>query len=130
MRLTRKLAIPALALAVLAGGLTLGAALPTEGVGPPTPTTQTCMEDQPCWDCESMGNHICGTLTEAQAADAWAVFDHAGGAEQLLVNPHAKVTLTGYTTTDPYAKGADMLTVHQLALHHAGTWFIFTAEAI
>lgn len=20
-----------------------------------------CMEDQPCWDCHTMGNHICGT---------------------------------------------------------------------
>ena len=19
-----------------------------------------CQEDQPCWDCSSMGNHICG----------------------------------------------------------------------
>lgn len=23
-----------------------------------------CEEDQPCWDCATMGNHICGTLPE------------------------------------------------------------------
>lgn len=25
------------------------------------PTSQTrCQEDDPCWDCSTMGNHICG----------------------------------------------------------------------
>lgn len=23
-----------------------------------------CMEDMPCWDCETMGNRICGTPAE------------------------------------------------------------------
>lgn len=30
-----------------------------------TPTTiewyDDCMEDEPCWDCRTMGNRICGT---------------------------------------------------------------------
>jgi hypothetical protein len=39
-------------------------------LGPPTTTTTlppeeppvvvTCQEDEPCWDCETMGNRICG----------------------------------------------------------------------
>ncbi len=24
------------------------------------PDVQTCFEDEPCWDCETMGNKICG----------------------------------------------------------------------
>lgn len=23
-----------------------------------------CEEDMPCWDCHTMGNHICGTLPD------------------------------------------------------------------
>lgn len=41
-----------------------------EPVGPPPTTTttipdvQTCFEDEPCWDCETMGNKICGPVTQ------------------------------------------------------------------
>ncbi len=34
-----------------------------EPVSPPTeepPVVATCQEDEPCWDCETMGNRICG----------------------------------------------------------------------
>jgi len=24
------------------------------------PTTTVCMEDMPCWDCNTMGNLVCG----------------------------------------------------------------------
>jgi hypothetical protein len=24
------------------------------------PTSTTCMEDMPCWDCTTMGNGVCG----------------------------------------------------------------------
>ena len=27
----------------------------------PVPAT-TCTEDMPCWNCQTMGNHVCGTL--------------------------------------------------------------------
>lgn len=33
-------------------GLTLGLGLALSHA--------TCEEDQPCWDCHSMGNHLCG----------------------------------------------------------------------
>lgn len=30
-------------------------------------TQSTCYEDEPCWDCHTMGNRICGpTHTEVQ----------------------------------------------------------------
>lgn len=28
---------------------------------PLPPTTVTCQEDEPCWNCSTMGNHICGS---------------------------------------------------------------------
>jgi hypothetical protein len=37
----------------------------------PVQPTPDCQEDQPCWDCGSMGNMICGTWADAKAsADA------------------------------------------------------------
>lgn len=29
---------------------------------PPTPTA--CVEDMPCWDCNTMGNKVCGPQNE------------------------------------------------------------------
>lgn len=29
----------------------------------PVPTTTTCQEDMPCWDCATMGNLVCGPIT-------------------------------------------------------------------
>lgn len=29
--------------------------------GDKAPTTAPCQEDQACWDCSTMGNHICGS---------------------------------------------------------------------
>lgn len=32
----------------------------TEAIAPAHPVVQVCEEDQPCWDCTTMGNRICG----------------------------------------------------------------------
>lgn len=145
MKLTRSLAVPAAALALIAGGLAVGAATPDWGVGAPTPAPSAsftlppvlaahleCTEDEPCWDCETMGNRICGTatLSPTDRSDAWALWESAGGAEYLLVNPHARVELSGYTVTDPYAQGVPELGTQQLALFGGTVWYVFTAEAI
>jgi hypothetical protein len=137
--------IPAAAAGVIALGLAIGTFSPdlTEGVATPTPTASatfvlpepllsavTCTEDEPCWDCETMGNRICGTMAEPMQRSAWKAWDAAGGAEQLLVDTHAKVSLTGYALTDPYGQGLPELDVHQLALPESGVWYIFTAERI
>lgn len=35
-----------------------------------TPPATPCHEDDPCWNCATMGNHICGpTQSELQADD-------------------------------------------------------------
>lgn len=34
---------------------------------PTTTTTVPCEEDQPCWNCNTMGNHVCGTTTTVPA---------------------------------------------------------------
>lgn len=146
MKLSRKLTVPALALAVIAGGLTIGATLPEYGgIGAPTPAASApftlppvlaaavqCEEDEPCFDCETMGNLICGgsELTEADKAGAWALWDAMGGAEHLLVDTHARVTLTGYTFTDPYKQGTPELDINQLALNGDGVWYVFTAVTL
>ena len=31
---------------------------------PSDPPATVCLEDQPCWDCSTMGNHQCGTDPE------------------------------------------------------------------
>jgi hypothetical protein len=50
------------AAAVIAGllwwGLMFGAV--AQGVWSDDRTQKTCWEDQPCWDCRTMGNRICG----------------------------------------------------------------------
>lgn len=46
--------------------LSLGFAVPFAFIQAPTTTTTTvahCDEDQPCWDCATMGNLICGPVT-------------------------------------------------------------------
>lgn len=34
------------------------------------PTTEVCQEDEPCWDCATMGNKICGA-SAGQSLDQW-----------------------------------------------------------
>ena len=46
-------------IALLLGvGILVMPASPASPVSP-APVAQ-CFEDQPCWDCESMGNRVCG----------------------------------------------------------------------
>lgn len=58
---------------------------PTPSIPAPTPTVPTntatpaprmpahdCLEDEPCWNCETMGNHICGAVPE-ETVDNWLV---------------------------------------------------------
>lgn len=40
--------------------LVVNARLDNDRVFNTGPTTQRCEEDMPCWDCSTMGNHICG----------------------------------------------------------------------
>ena len=54
----------ALATAMLAGVVTLGLLAPEPGgVRETGRTSVTCAEDDPCWDCHTMGNRVCGGPT-------------------------------------------------------------------
>jgi hypothetical protein len=48
---------------VTAGLLALALAGCTQTHIPQPRPTPRCEEDQPCWDCRTMGNHICGPTT-------------------------------------------------------------------
>lgn len=54
-------------------GASLSLVLPTF-VDEPTP----CMEDEPCWDCATMGNNICGPVTADATEDFIIVNDGEG----------------------------------------------------
>lgn len=44
----------------LALALVLGGCSPASGPAQPTQSVAACQEDQPCWDCSTMGNRQCG----------------------------------------------------------------------
>ena len=58
MSALRKLAV------AIALSITLGACYARVGgdrmLNPPKPPVVTCQEDDPCWNCHTMGNLICG----------------------------------------------------------------------
>lgn len=134
MRITRSLTIPALALGLLAAG-SAGSALTqggwtsnppaTEQVAAAAPT-EYCEEDQPCWDCESMGNQICGLpdvpANEARRATAWETWDANSGWHVLRVNPdkEVRVDVVGYSPKPSR---------EHTSLHGAdGYWYLFEAR--
>lgn len=125
MRITRSLTIPALALALLTGG-TAATAL-TQGVGGPTPST-VCEEDMDCWDCETMGNRICGLpniqANAAHRAAAWDAWDRAKGWTLLRVDPskEVRVDVIGYALERPDT-GAGTL-----AIPAGGLWYVFESR--
>lgn len=130
MRLTRSLAIPALALGLLAAG-SAGSALTLGGWTSNPPATEsaaavTCQEDEPCWDCETMGNRICGLpdvpANEALRAAAWETWDAHAGWHILRVNPDkpVRVDVIGYSSKP---------SKDYTSLHGAdGNWYLFDAR--
>lgn len=127
MRITRSLTIPALALALLAGGTAAGAAsnLAPQSVTPSIHLTQAsvCGEESACWDCETMGNQICGLpdiqANKAHRTAAWAAWDAAEGWRLMRVDPSVpvKIDVTGYSTTKP--RGEFSLRADN------GLWYVF-----
>src|SRR5690242_9706578 len=74
------------ALALLTAKAVLGASLALGFVSVPTASASptVCAEDQPCWDCATMGNLICGPgqslpnadLTYCPADGVWSYTFH------------------------------------------------------
>lgn len=46
------------------------ASIPVIPVVPSAKPVTACMEDEPCWDCSTMGNLICGPITQQVTAPA------------------------------------------------------------
>lgn len=86
-------------------------------------TATECLESEPCWDCETMGNLICGG--DKDATEAWETWDKQAGWNLLQVDPSRpfRVDYMGSMTnvpenTDEYdlsLKGED------------GRWYVFRA---
>lgn len=83
-------------LALLIGKVALGASLALGfGIGPASavPSDSTCMEDQPCWDCATMGNRQCGEegwTIEADGIDYRCNF--ADGFDRVRCHPIGDLT--------------------------------------
>lgn len=119
MNLKRSLTLPFAASAALVAGLTLGALSPDWGVAAPTPIT----EDDPRWDCATMGNGICGPT--ADTAAAWEVFDYAGGPAKLKVDPAREFRVVFLGTSDAYPPvSPDTLVLPA----KDGQWYLFRAD--
>src|SRR5688572_23368129 len=54
------------------------------GVASATAQTVECQESEPCWDCETMGNLICGG--DKDATEAWETWDEVAGWTMLEVD--------------------------------------------
>lgn len=128
MNMPRAIALPLTALAVIVSGLTIGAAIPDSGGSVTRPTTSpaaACEEDQPCWDCSLMGDHICGPLTDAERDHGWAVWDKADGARSLKVDPSRefRVEYAGWATLPPVVGTYDLVLAGT-----DGKWHVFRAD--
>lgn len=74
----------ALMVAVTATTLTtlgLSARAETDQLIPTPPTQAPCQEDDACWDCNTMGNRICGTYV------GYVCFVDVNGTIQIYTDP-------------------------------------------
>jgi hypothetical protein len=54
-----------------------------------------CQEDEPCWDCHTMGNKICGTPTTAARATHAVVATHSTRPAELPHTGAGSITMPG-----------------------------------
>lgn len=57
----KKAALTVMATAAILGGLVSSKERAPIWAGPVGTPIAVCYEDEPCWDCETMGNKLCGT---------------------------------------------------------------------
>lgn len=123
--------------ALLLASLT-GCAAASTGVGAPTPTptltwaaphslTQAlaCQEDDPCWDCHTMGDLVCGHPSAEDTAAGWAAWDYSRGAASLHVDPSRpfRVDFVGTALDYPRRLDADSAAI----VGKDGRWYVFHA---
>ena len=89
----------------------------------PSPTaattdTERCEEDMPCWDCETMGNRVCGPIDDSESA--WTVWDEVG-ASRGMAGDGFRVDYMASTPDYP-----ENLTAGDIPLQgRDGTWYVF-----
>jgi hypothetical protein len=109
---------------------TLGAGLALTVIGPPQtvdqlPPSVTVQEDDPGWDCFTMGNRICGDPGQVHAVDAWQAWDTAGGWTYLRVDPDVatRVEYIGIATLPPSVDTS----AGYAAVPSPDGWYVFRA---
>jgi hypothetical protein len=120
--LARRIALPVI-LAVSLFGITATAV--TAASGHHAPVVQ-CQEDDPCWDCHSLGNRVCGPANDTERADAWKVWDYSDGPRHLTVDPSRafRVEYVGNALDWPRD-----LTESEVALPGKDNrWYVFRAD--
>lgn len=125
------LSVPLAVTALIVSALALGSATqqPHQSVTVQAPmdtiTAPPCAEDDPCWNCLTMGNRICGDPKGENLALARKAWTAGSGATKLKVDPSRTFTV-GYIG---YADGAPRLDDGELAIPGTdGLWYVFRAQ--
>ncbi len=80
---------------------------------PATTSASVLQEDDPGWDCATMGNKVCGTPSESENATAWNVWESGRGPSKLRLDPSRpyRVEYVGrYSSVPPTKDGEVALT--------------------
>ena len=129
--------LPLILTASLALGLTVGATglagshtpdpAPSVTWSAPPVLTQAlaCQEDDPCWDCHSLGNRVCGPASPEESAAAWAAWDYSHGNRSLKVDPSRayKVEYVGSALDTPRSLADNEAAI----VGKDGKWYVFRA---
>jgi len=105
-------------------GLSLVALLgagPATSAPPAPPSIAAVAEDDPRWDCLTMGNLYCGDPDGTYATEAWAAWDKTQAWKQLRVpGTNVRVEYVGFAKRHP-----NVDTQTELAVPSRHGWFVF-----
>jgi hypothetical protein len=120
--------------------------VPAPEVGVPVTSSVGCQEDNPCWDCKTMGNRICGpvqdwTAIASETADpatcpdsaatcgtiddsaaAWAAFDANDGQYLLPADLNRPFRVDYAASSDAYPEN---MTDMNIAVTDGTMWYVF-----
>lgn len=84
-----------------------------------------CQEDDPCWDCHSLGDRVCGPVNDDERAYAWDVWEYSNGAHSLKIDTTRgfKVVYRGSALTYPRGLGETEVAL----VGKDSKWYVFTA---
>lgn len=84
----------------------------------------TIAEDDPRWECATMGNKVCGDPEGKRKTEAWATWDQMNGWQRLKVDPsrEVRVDYVGTATLSPNVASNEVALPAQ-----DGLWYVFRA---